>query len=140
MFTYYFLKIKILIVILLAMFITFPVMAQKEQMTDSSIVRLSYIEVDPNYHSEYLKMALEVGEISMRTEPGVISMYPMVVKKDSNAIYILEIYSSPEAYKSHINSAHFKKYKQGTIQMVKRLELIDVDPLNPLMSIISEIK
>lgn len=85
-------------------------------------------------------MALEIGEVSMRTEPGVISMYPMGVKKDKNALYILEIYSSQEAYKKHIASAHFQKYKQGTLHMVKHLDLIDTTPLNPAMSIKSEIK
>lgn len=115
-------------------------MIDKEQQTDSSIVRLSYIEIYPEYHDAYMKMALEVGAKSMQTEPGVIAMYPMGVKKDENALYILEIYSSQEAYKKHIASAHFQKYKQGTLHMVKHLDLIDTNPLNPLMSIKSEIK
>ncbi len=32
-----------------------------------------------------------------------------------------------------------QKYKQGTLHMVKHLDLIDTDPLNPLMNISSEI-
>lgn len=51
----------------------------------------------------------------------------------------LEIYASQDAYKKHIASEHFQKYKQGTLHMVKHLDLIDTDPLNPLMSISSEI-
>lgn len=51
----------------------------------------------------------------------------------------LEIYASQDAYKKHIASEHFQKYKQGTLHMVKYLDLIDTNPLNPLMSISSEI-
>lgn len=46
-------------------------------------------------------------------------------------ITILETYSSQEAYKKHITSAHFQKYKQGTLHMVKTLVLSDQYPLNP---------
>ena len=44
---------------------------------------------------------------------------------------ILETYASREAYDKHIASAHFQKYKQGTLHMVKSLKLIDQTPLNP---------
>ena len=44
---------------------------------------------------------------------------------------ILEIYSDDAAYKHHIGTAHFKKYKEGTIKMVKDLQLIDCNPLVP---------
>lgn len=39
--------------------------------------------------------------------------------------------ASREAYDKHIASAHFQKYKQGTLHMVKSLELTDQTPLNP---------
>lgn len=42
---------------------------------------------------------------------------------------ILEVYASREAYQSHIASAHFLKYRNGTLHMVKSPELVDVDPL-----------
>jgi hypothetical protein len=34
-----------------------------------------------------------------------------------------------EAYLSHLQTAHFKKYKEGTAQMVKSLRLIDTQPM-----------
>ena len=46
-------------------------MCVKEPMTADGIVRLSKIEVYPQYLDEYMKYATEVGEISLRTEPGV---------------------------------------------------------------------
>ena len=52
-------------------------------------------------------------------------------KKDFSQIRILEIYCDQEAYQNHIASEHFHTYKQGTLHMVKNLELIDMDPLDP---------
>ena len=110
---------------------TQPGMCAKQQMTSSGIVRLSKIEVYPQYLDEYTKYATEVGEISLRTEPGVLTMYAVGEKENPCKITILETYASWEAYDKHIASAHFQKYKQGTLHMVKSLELIDQTPLNP---------
>ena len=115
-------------------------MCEKLPMAEDCITRYSVIEVYPEYLDEYLPMALEVGDVSMRTEPGVIAMYPTASKEDSCKITILEIYASQEAYKSHIASEHFQKYKQGTLHMVKSLQLLDQKPLNPAMMLKSGIK
>ena len=103
----------------------------KLQMQADGIVRLSKIEVYPEHLEEYMKFATEVGEISLRTEPGVLTMYAVAEKEDPCRITILETYASQAAYKSHIASKHFRQYKQGTLHMVKSLVLSDQTPLNP---------
>lgn len=50
-------------------------------MAADGIVRLSKIEVYPEYLEEYLEYAIRVGEISLRTEPGVLTMYAVSEKK-----------------------------------------------------------
>lgn len=107
-----------------------PEMCAKLPMSSDGIIRLSKIEVDPEYLDEYLKYAAEVGEISLRTEPGVLTMYALQEKDNPCVITILETYASQEAYRSHIASAHFQKYKQGTLHMVKNLQLLDQTELN----------
>lgn len=125
--------------ILMVMKVNAQTKCDKLPMAEDGIIRYSVIEVAPEYLNEYLPLAMEVGEISMKTEPGVLSMYPTVSKEDSCRVTILEIYASQEAYKSHVASPHFRKYKQGTLHMVKSLQLLDQKPLNPAMSIKSEI-
>lgn len=95
------------------------------------LVRISEIEIYPEYHEEYLRMALEVGATSVREEPGVIAIYPMIQQRDSCQIRILEIYANRNAYKHHIATEHFRAYKQGTLHMVKTLDLVDMTPMNP---------
>ena len=108
-----------------------PGMCAKEEMAADGIVRLSKIEIYPQYLDEYIQYVTEVGEISLRTEPGVLTMYAVGEKENPCQITILETYASREAYDKHIASAHFQKYKQGTLHMVKSLALSDQTPLNP---------
>lgn len=115
-------------------------MCPKQPMQPDGIVRLSKIEVYPEYLEKYMKYAAEVGEISLRTEPGVLTMYAVAEQDNPCRITILETYASAEAYRSHIASAHFQKYKQGTLQMVKTLVLSDQKPLNPANRIINTIQ
>lgn len=95
------------------------------------IVRISEIEVYPEYLAEYLEFAKEVAEESVKNEKDVVSIYPMSVIKNNAKIKILEIYRTREAYKKHIESPHFKKYKESTLHMVKSLELVDMLQISP---------
>ena len=104
----------------------------KEKL-DARIVRLSIVTVDPNRLDEYMKFAAECGKTSMREEPGVLMMYSMQDKLQPNRISILEIYADRAAYEQHIKTAHFQKYKQGTLSMVQKLELLDQTALIPDM-------
>lgn len=116
------------------------IMCEKLPMSHDGIIRLSKLEVEPEYLDEYIKFATEVGEISLRTEPGVLTMYAMQEKENPCNITILETYASQEAYRSHIASAHFQKYKQGTLHMVKNLQLLDQKVLNPNNYIVNHLK
>lgn len=85
-------------------------MVAKEPMQKDGIVRLSKIEVDPKLLDEHIAFATEVGEISLRTEPGVLTMYTVAAKGNPCQITISETYSSQGAYRKHIASEHFQKY------------------------------
>lgn len=115
-------------------------MCEKIPMQSDGIVRLSKIQVNPDYLDDYMKYAIEVGTVSLETEPGVLTMYAMADKENPCNITILETYASQEAYKSRIASEHFQKYKQGTLHMVDSLILDDVTPLNPDNKIINLIR
>ncbi len=103
------------------------------KVTEESIVRLSRITVDPDRLAEYLVFATECGKRSMADEPGVLMMYSMQDKAHPEQITILEIYADRAAYERHIKTPHFQKYKQGTLAMVRKLELLDQIPLIPEM-------
>ncbi len=124
------------IIIILLLMISITTNAQNSPMIEKAIdttmiVRISEIEVYPEYLTEYLEFAHNVGATSVREEPGVICIYPMQQLRNDCQIRILEIYASQEAYQRHIQSAHFQVYKQGTLHMVKNLDLVDMRQMAP---------
>ena len=102
-----------------------------ESFNGKMIVRLAEIEVYPKHLKEYLEFANEVDRLSMEREPGVVCLFPMQSAEDSTRIRILEIYASEETYQQHLKTDHFQKYKQGTLHMVKNLNLPTMQPLAP---------
>jgi len=99
---------------------------EKERM-----IRISEIEIYPEYLSKYKAILKEEAAASVKLEPGVLAIFPMYQKKDSTQIRILEMYKDNDAYQSHLKTPHFQKYKITTIKMVKALKLIDMDAIDP---------
>lgn len=97
--------------------------------TREPYVRIANIVVDSMQLENY-KAALKEGiEVAVRVEPGVLRMYAVYDKNKPTHVTVFETYASKEAYESHIQTPHFKKYKAGTLSMVKSLELVDVIPI-----------
>ena len=101
------------------------------QMTNALLVRIAEIEVNEGYLEEYLAAAHNVGTKSVKSEEGVICIFPMQVKDSPNTIRIVEIYRNEEAYQAHLQTPHFLEYKQGTLHTVKSLQLVATEPLAP---------
>ncbi|WP_374948650.1 putative quinol monooxygenase [Mucilaginibacter sp.] len=91
------------------------------------MVRLAKIQVDPAQLDSYnaaLKLQMTTA---VKLEPGVLTYYAVADKANPSQITILEIYADTAAYKLHIETPHFKKYKETVQHMVKSLELVDMD-------------
>jgi len=96
---------------------------------NSHYMRIAKIVVDSTKLESY-KSALKEGiESAVRIEPGVLSLYAVYDKKNPTHVTVFEIYADEKAYQSHIQTAHFKKYKNAAQDMVKSLELVDVGPI-----------
>lgn len=93
------------------------------------LVRLAELEIDSAQLDAYKAALREEIEASIRIEPGVLNLYAVTVKDHPNQVRIFEVYASPAAYKAHLESEHFKKYKSATAGMVKSLRLMETDPL-----------
>ena len=100
-----------------------------EPLNAQKMVRLAKLEIHPEHLESYKAALKEEIEASIRLEPGVLALRAVSEKEHPMRITIMEIYASVEAYKGHIASSHFQKYKVGTEHMVKSLELVEVDPI-----------
>lgn len=92
-------------------------------------IRIAKIIVDSSQLQQYQSFLKEGIETSVKLEKGVLRMFAVYEKDKPNYVTVFETYASKEAYESHIKTAHFQKYKNGTLAMVKSLELIDVVPI-----------
>jgi quinol monooxygenase YgiN len=111
-------------------FFTFTFMNHvSSAQTREPYVRIAKIVVDSTQLENY-KAALKEGiETAVRLEPGVLRMYAVYDKDNPTHVTVFETYASREAYESHLQTPHFKKYKTSTLSMVKSLELTDVVPI-----------
>lgn len=121
---------KLIFLLILGLFSVVLAEGKTIEKDGDLVVRIAEIEVHPQYLQEYLAYAEEVDRLSIEREPGVICLFPMQHADDPNKISILEIYASEELYKQHLNTAHFQKYKKGTLHMVKSLKLPEMRPLD----------
>jgi quinol monooxygenase YgiN len=92
-------------------------------------VQIAEIEIDPAQLDAYQAALREHAETAIREEPGVLVLYAVSEKEAPNRVRVFEIYRDTEAYKSHLQSAHFKKYKATTEKMVTSLKLVQATPI-----------
>jgi len=92
-------------------------------------VQVAQIEVDPAQLENYRAAVRKQIEAAIRKEPGVLVLYSVSEEDNPSHITVFEIYQDTAAYKSHLESAHFKKYKAATETMVKSLTLIRMRPI-----------
>ena len=114
---------------------TFVFCGQTSVQNKNQMVRLAKLVIDSTQLENYNALLKEEIEASVRVEPGVLTLYAVAEKNDPTHITILEIYADTVAYKLHLLTPHFIKYKNGTKDMVKALELVETVPLVPGMKI-----
>lgn len=93
------------------------------------LVRLAELEIDPAQLESYQAALREEIEASIRVEPGVLTLYAVAEKENPAHIRMFEMYADENAYKAHLETPHFKKYKTTTQQTVKLLKLIETTPI-----------
>jgi quinol monooxygenase YgiN len=96
---------------------------------ENALVRIAELEIDPDQLAPYRDALKEEIATSIRVEPGVLTLYAVAVKDHPTQIRIFETYKDQAAYETHIQTAHFKKYKTETQGMVKSLRLIETEPI-----------
>jgi 4-carboxymuconolactone decarboxylase len=122
-------KKKLLILSLLAMNVT------TQAQNNGQMVRLAKLVIDSTQLEQYKVLLKEGMETAVKVEPGVLTLYAVSEKDRPTHFTILEIYADSSAYRKHLQTPHFLKYKNATKDMVKSLELIDTVPLVPDMKI-----
>lgn len=97
---------------------------------EDMMVRMSEIEIVPEFLDEYKEILTAEASASVKIEPGVIAIFPMYQKENPTQLRIVEIYAGKESYQNHLKTPHFQHYKTATLKMVKSLKLVDMNGVN----------
>jgi quinol monooxygenase YgiN len=97
--------------------------------SESVVVRIAELEIDPVQLELYKAAVKEEMSDAVRLEPGVLAIYSVAEKDNPARLRFFEIYASEEAYRSHLESPHFKKYVATTKPMIRSRKLIETVPV-----------
>ena len=121
--------------ILITVMLTFVLHGNIYAQEKTQMVRLAKLVIDSIQLEKYKASLKEEIEASVQLEPGVLTLYAVAEKNNPTHITILEIYADTVSYKAHLQTPHFIKYRNGTKDMVKSLELVETIQLEPGMKI-----
>jgi uncharacterized protein (DUF1330 family)/quinol monooxygenase YgiN len=117
-------------------FLSFPLggLAGTPTLADTAfppdvVVRVAELEIDPAQLEAYKAAVKEEMADSVRLEPGVIAIYSVAEKDNPARLRFFEIYASDAAYRSHIDSPHFRKYVEVTKPMIRSRKLLETKPV-----------
>jgi quinol monooxygenase YgiN len=99
------------------------------------MVRMAKLVIDSAQLESYKNFLKEEIETSVRVEKGVLTLYAVSEITRPTHFTILEKYADELAYKAHLQTPHFIKYKNATKDMVRSIELTESNPLVPGMKI-----
>ena len=93
-------------------------------------VQIAELEIHPAQLESYKAAVSEHAETAIRVEPGVLVLYVVSEKDNPTHVRVFEVYRDIDAYKTHLEAPHFKKYKDTVESMVKSLKLVMTTPIS----------
>ena len=87
-----------------------------------SFVLVVNLEIKPGDIDRFMAMALENAKASRETEPGCRQFDVLADPEDPTKIAFYEIYDNKQAFESHLETAHFKKYFEHAVPLLSERE------------------
>jgi quinol monooxygenase YgiN len=103
--------------------------AAEEPRTHTPLVRIAELEIDPSRLDAFKEAVKEEMETSVRVEPGVLAIYAVAEKENPSKLRFFEMYTDEAAFRAHIDSTHFRKYRETTQDMILSRKLIETVPI-----------
>jgi quinol monooxygenase YgiN len=104
--------------------------APMAQQTSTRFIRVAELQIDPAQAEAFAAATREVGQASVQTEDGCIALYAVADNENPNFVRVFEIYRDPASYQAHLQTGHFKKFRDTTSAMVTSRKLMDATPIS----------
>ena len=92
-------------------------------------VRLAELEIDPAQLESFNLAVKESIETTVRVEPGVLVLYAVSEKDNPTRVRVFEVYTDADAYQTHLETPHFRRFRAVTEKMVISRKLLDAVPI-----------
>ena len=103
--------------------------AAGQPSTTPPYINVVDLEINPADFRKFVPAIMQNGETAVKEEPGVIQFDIMAPKDEPNHVFLYEVYENEAAYKSHLQSAGFKKFQAATTGMVKNRKVMVMLPI-----------
>jgi quinol monooxygenase YgiN len=97
--------------------------------SQAQYVRLADLEIDRAQLDAFKAAVTEGVEAAVRLEPGVLALYVVSEKDNPNRVRVFEMYIDANAYATHLETPHFKKFRATTDKMILSRKLLDAVPI-----------
>jgi quinol monooxygenase YgiN len=111
---------------LLALCLTRPAAAQGSR---EPFVRLAELDVVASQLDEFTAAAKLHLQAALATEPGILALHAVTLKDEPTRVRVLEVYADVEAYRTHLETPHFKQFVADTRHMIVERKLLDTVPV-----------
>ena len=110
--------------LLLAVVIALCSGATMGQTASTRFVRIAELQIDPSQLDAFAAATREIGQASVNLEEGCIALYAVADKDNPAFVRVFEVYRDPAAYQAHLQTPHFKKFRDTTNAMVTSRKLM----------------
>lgn len=93
---------------------------------DHHYLKFGQVETSPDDQGAFEQSVLKNMKTSLQEEEGVLAMYAVRDREQSQIWYFFEVYASPEAYQAHRQTEHFQTYLAETQDLVVDKQLMDL--------------
>jgi quinol monooxygenase YgiN len=100
------------------------------QPASSRFIRVAELQIHPAQLEAFAAATREVGQASVNLEEGCLALYAVADKDNPAFVRVFEVYRDPAAYQAHLQTPHFKKFRDSTNPMVTSRKLMDATPIS----------
>lgn len=97
----------------------------RAQAPANPFIRWADLDIDPANLGSFKEAATEHGDAVIRTEPGIAAFHAVAEADNPGRIHVFEMYDDADAYRAHVQQAHFRHFRTATEKLVSSRQLHD---------------
>jgi quinol monooxygenase YgiN len=93
-------------------------------------VRLAVLDINVSELEAFKASAIEHVQGVAKAEPGLLALHVVAEKDNPSRVHVFEMYANQGAYRTHLESAHFRRFVAQTQDIIRERKLLDARPVH----------